>query len=160
VIPLLVWGAEFAIPALSAIVAPIVYTTVTAAATYAGYKAIQTLNEKSDGYSSQKDYDAYVKRSDAAYKEETKKKEPPYDGRKLGSDPTQCPEEGFEWRGKGPPGSKQGNWHNETTGESLHPDLEHPLPKKPHWDYLGPDFSGPDFPKGIRLNLDGTWEPK
>ncbi len=83
------------------------------------------------------------------------KKKPPYSGEELGDDPTKCPGEGFEWKGKGPPGSKQGNWHNAETGESLHPDLDHPLPIKPHWDY-----EGPNFPNGARLNLDGTWEPK
>ena len=50
---------------------------------------------------------------------------------------------------------REGNWYNEATGESLHPDLNHPPPKKPYWDY-----QGPDFPKGERLNTDGTWEAK
>ena len=35
----------------------------------------------------------------------------------------------------------------------LHPDLNHPPPKAPHWDYEGPDGDA-------RLNTDGTWEWK
>jgi len=83
------------------------------------------------------------------------KAQPPYSGKELGNDPTKCPGKGFEWRGKGKPGSKEGNWYNPETKESLHPDLDHPPPKSPHWDY-----ESPDFPDGIRLNLDGSWEPK
>ncbi|MDR3624643.1 MAG: polymorphic toxin type 37 domain-containing protein, partial [Chlamydiales bacterium] len=83
------------------------------------------------------------------------KKEPPYNGKDLGADSSKCPGEGFEWKGKDSPGGKRGSWHNEGTQESLHPDLNHPPPKKPHWDY-----EGPNYPKGVRLNLDGTWEPK
>ena len=82
-------------------------------------------------------------------------KKPRYDGRDLGEDPTRCPGEGFEWKGRGPPGSGKGSWHNEQTKEKLYPDLDHPPPKKPHWDYYSPEF-----PKGTRLNTDGTWEPK
>jgi RHS repeat-associated protein len=87
--------------------------------------------------------------------EDDKEKKPPYSGTELGDDPTKAPGEGFEWRGKGPRGSKEGSWHNIETGESLHPDLKHPLPQKPHWDYVGPNYPG-----GVRLNLDGTWEHK
>jgi hypothetical protein len=35
----------------------------------------------------------------------------------------------------------------------LHPDIQHPPPKAPHWDYEGPDGKA-------RLKLDGTWEWK
>jgi len=80
-------------------------------------------------------------------------KKPSYDGRELGIDPTRCPGEGFEWRGRGSPNSGRGSWHNDKTGESLHPDLNHP-DHKPHWDYL--DSAGKEY----RLNTDGTWEPK
>ena len=79
---------------------------------------------------------------------------PPYDGKELGEDPTKCPGEGFVWRGSGPPSSGKGSWVHEQTRESLHPDLNHPLPKKPHWDYERP--SG----EKARLNTDGTWEWK
>jgi RHS repeat-associated protein len=54
------------------------------------------------------------------------------------ADPSKPPGEGWEWRGKGPPGSKEGSWYNPGTGESLHPDLTHPPPVGPHWDYKDP----------------------
>ena len=57
-----------------------------------------------------------------------------YDGSWPGDDPTKAPD-GFEWRGKGAPGSSRGNWYNPNTGEILHPDLNHPQPIKPHWDF-------------------------
>jgi hypothetical protein len=82
-----------------------------------------------------------------------KEQKPKYDGRDLGNDPTKCPE-GFEWKGKGAPGSKKGNWVHPDTEEWLRPDLEHLDPIKPHWDYGG------DFPDRYRLFLDGTWEVK
>ena len=51
-----------------------------------------------------------------------------------GNDPKKAPK-GTEWRGKGEPGSKEGNYYNPQTGESWHPDLDHPEPIGPHWDY-------------------------
>jgi RHS repeat-associated protein len=53
-----------------------------------------------------------------------------------GNDPTKAPD-GFEWKGKpgSTPGSGPGNWYNPRTKESLHPDLNHPNPIGPHWDY-------------------------
>ena len=51
-----------------------------------------------------------------------------------GDDPTKA-HEGTEWRGSGEQGSKQGNYYNPKTGESWHPDLDHPEPIGPHWDY-------------------------
>lgn len=54
------------------------------------------------------------------------------------ADPSKPPGEGWEWRGKGPPGSGQGSWYNPKTGESLHPDLNHGPPIGPHWDYNRP----------------------
>ena len=53
-----------------------------------------------------------------------------------GTDPSKAPK-GYEWRGKpgSKPGSKDGNWYNPETGESLRPDLNHPEPIEPHWDY-------------------------
>ena len=59
-----------------------------------------------------------------------------------------------EWRGRGEPGSEHGAWYNSSTKDSLHPDLNHPPPVKPHWDYEGPN--GVDS----RLFIDGSWEPK
>jgi hypothetical protein len=82
---------------------------------------------------------------------------PPYRGDILGNDGSKNPGVGFEWKGKGPPGSAQGQWVRgpKDTQESLHPDLYHPEPVGPHWDY-----EGPGFPKGARIYSDGTWSPK
>jgi hypothetical protein len=57
----------------------------------------------------------------------------------LGNNPSKAPK-GFEWRGRpgSTPGTKFGNWHNPKTGESLFPDLNHPMPIGPHWDYKDP----------------------
>lgn len=52
-----------------------------------------------------------------------------------GWDPTKCPGEGYEWRGRGEPGSKTGNWYNPQTREWLRGDLNHAEPIGPHWDY-------------------------
>jgi uncharacterized protein RhaS with RHS repeats len=56
------------------------------------------------------------------------------------SDPTQPPGEGWEWRGKPgePVGGDKGAWVNPETGEQWHPDLNHPDPIGPHWDYKDP----------------------
>jgi RHS repeat-associated protein len=79
----------------------------------------------------------------------------PYKWDDLGWDP-ECPNiEGFEWKGRGPPSSGRGNWYNEETGESYHPDLEHGPPQGPHWDYH-PEKNH----KGYRLYPDGRCEPK
>ncbi|PJD95543.1 MAG: hypothetical protein CK425_08490 [Parachlamydia sp.] len=78
----------------------------------------------------------------------------PHNGEQLGDDPSKCPGEGFIWKGRGPPGSGRGAWHNKATGVRLYPDLDHPAPKGPHWDYL--DDAGNEE----RHFLDGTWEPK
>ena len=64
------------------------------------------------------------------------------------------PKEGFEWRGKGPPGEGKGAWFNPSTRESLYPDLDHKAPLGPHWDYR--DSNKNDW----RLYPDGTWEQK
>jgi RHS repeat-associated protein len=50
-------------------------------------------------------------------------------------DPTVSPGPDWEWRG---PGDK-GSWYNPKTGESLHPDLDHPGPIGPHYDYRAPN---------------------
>jgi len=51
------------------------------------------------------------------------------------NDPAESPGEGWEWRGTGLPGSSKGSWYNPSTDQSLHPDLEHPGPIGPHYDY-------------------------
>jgi len=51
-----------------------------------------------------------------------------------GDDPEKAPE-GYEWKGPGKQGSKEGGYYKKSTGESLRPDLEHPEGIEPHWDY-------------------------
>jgi len=72
-----------------------------------------------------------------------------------GTNPAKAPK-GFEWKGKpgSTPGSKDGNWYNPKTGESLRPDLNHPDPIGPHWDYKDP--SG----QWWRIFKDGSNVPK
>ena len=56
------------------------------------------------------------------------------------NDPTQAPHPGWVWRGgKGSqPGDDRGAWVSPSGSESLHPDLNHPPGKDPHWDYRDP----------------------
>jgi Bacterial toxin 37/PrsW family intramembrane metalloprotease len=54
-------------------------------------------------------------------------------------DPSAAPGPGWEWRGSGPPGSERGAWYNPATRETLHPDLDHPGPIGPHYDWRSPD---------------------
>ena len=68
-----------------------------------------------------------------------------------GDDPNVSPGEGWEWRGP----KNKGSWYNPETGETLHPDLNHPLPEGPHWDYI-PYKNGPQY----RVRPDNTVEPK
>ena len=81
---------------------------------------------------------------------------PPHRGDELGNDPAKAPK-GYEWKGSGRPGSKEGSWvkGEGKTKEILRPDLDHPEPKGPHWDYISPKF-----PHGTRLYPDGSWEIK
>jgi len=57
-----------------------------------------------------------------------------------GTTPSKAPLPGYEWRGRpgSSPGSAEGNWYNPATRESLRPDLNHPAPIGPHWDYRDP----------------------
>ncbi|WP_341809371.1 RHS repeat-associated core domain-containing protein [Xanthomonas oryzae pv. oryzicola] len=67
----------------------------------------------------------------------------------LPDDPQECPGEGWEWRGNGPPGSDKGNWVNPATGGKLHPDFGHKPPKGPHWGYTDGEGNKWDyFPDG------------
>ena len=66
-----------------------------------------------------------------------------------GDDPTQAPGPDWEWRG-----GDKGSWYNPKTGETLRPDLNHPEPIKPHWDYKTPDKTW------YRWYPDGTFELK
>jgi RHS repeat-associated protein len=72
----------------------------------------------------------------------------------IPDDATIPPGPGWEWRGKGQPGSAEGSWYNPGTEEVLRPDVNHAPPVGPHWDYK--DKSG----KWWRVKPDGTMEPK
>jgi hypothetical protein len=73
-----------------------------------------------------------------------------------GFDPTKSPFKNFEWRGKpnSKPGDKNGNYYNPKTGESCRPDLDHPEPIGPHWDYKSPTGDW------YRIHPDGSMIPK
>ena len=72
-----------------------------------------------------------------------------------GNDPTVSPGEGFEWRGTGPVGSPEGAWYNSNTKVTLHPNLDHPAPVGPHWDY---GIKGTN--EWYRIFPDGSIEPR
>jgi RHS repeat-associated protein len=71
----------------------------------------------------------------------------------CGNPTTPPSEDGWEWRGKGPVGSKEGAWFNPDTRESLHPDLDNE-DHGPHYDYKAPDGSR------WRIYPDGRIEPQ
>jgi len=52
-----------------------------------------------------------------------------------GNDPTKPPGKGFEWRGGGNPGTREGSWYNPQSKEIWRSDFHHPGPIGPHWDY-------------------------
>jgi RHS repeat-associated protein len=54
------------------------------------------------------------------------------------NDPTKPPHEGWTWKGPDAPGGPAGAWVSPSGSESLHPDLNHPPGKPPHWDYRDP----------------------
>jgi len=54
----------------------------------------------------------------------------------------ESPIDGWEWRGKGEPGSSEGQWVNpDAPKENLHYDSDNHLKKSPdgHWDYRDPE---------------------
>lgn len=56
------------------------------------------------------------------------------------SNPSDPPAPGWVWKGNGPPESGKGAWVNpDNPNESAHPDVNHPGPIGPHWDYNAPD---------------------
>ena len=75
-------------------------------------------------------------------------------------DPTKSPGEEWEWRGSTDEpvpdeyGKYHGNWVNKDTQDWLHPDLNHPLPEVPHWDYG--KHNGPSW----RVDRNGNMTPK
>lgn len=145
-IPLLIPLVEFTFGlALGPLIVPTLGVIATATIAYSAYQLLSNINNKLDT--------DLLKETE---KQSNEKRKPKYDGKELGTDTTKCPGEGFEWKGRGRPETGNGSWvkdHRLPTQESLHPDFDHPLPKKPHWDYVGPDGKA-------RLNTDGTWEWK
>ena len=73
----------------------------------------------------------------------------------IPADPTTPPASGWTWKGNGPPGSGQGSWVDPTNGQSLYPDLLHPPPIGPHWDWTDPSGGKWRVPPG-----GGTPTPK
>jgi len=69
-------------------------------------------------------------------------------------DPKMPPGPGWQW--KGPP--DKGSWFNPKTGEGLRPDVDHPPPVGPHYDY-SPGRGG-GARGGYRYFPDGTVVPK
>jgi RHS repeat-associated protein len=67
----------------------------------------------------------------------------PEDFPRLPVDPSQSPGPGWEWRGPDAPGGSRGAWYNPKKNWTLHPDLKHPEPIKPHWDWV--DQNGNKF---------------
>ncbi|CAK0764417.1 hypothetical protein CCP4SC76_4100001 [Gammaproteobacteria bacterium] len=63
----------------------------------------------------------------------------------IPNSPGESPGDGWVWKGSGPPESGKGNWVNPITGQKIHPDLNHPEPKGPHWGLTNPDKSKWDF---------------
>lgn len=55
-----------------------------------------------------------------------------------GDDPNISHGDSWKWRDP----KDKGAWHNPKTGETLHPDLDHPTPEGPLWDYI-PYKNGP-----------------
>jgi RHS repeat-associated protein len=68
------------------------------------------------------------------------------------TDGANSPGEGWNWRGTGEPGSSKGNWVK--GNESLHPDLSHPDPIGPHYDWKDPNGDW------FRIYPNGTIIPK
>jgi RHS repeat-associated protein len=72
------------------------------------------------------------------------------------NDPVKKPGPDWEWRGAAgsQPGDEDGAWFNPKTRESVTGDLNHGLPKGPHWDYWKQGIPG----KGtLRPNGQITW---
>ena len=61
---------------------------------------------------------------------------------------------GWEWRGSGDPVGGKGNWYNPQTKQKWNPDLNHPEPIGPHWDYT--DSAGQKY----RVDSNGNYTPK
>jgi RHS repeat-associated protein len=59
-------------------------------------------------------------------------------GKDAFNKPDKAPFSGWTWKGPDSPGGSRGAWVSPDGSQSLHPDLNHPPPVKPHWDYRDP----------------------
>lgn len=67
------------------------------------------------------------------------------------------PGPGWEWRPTNQPvGGPVGGWYNPGSGETLHPDLNHPQPKGPHWGWRDPYGNFWDY---FPNPAPGSWKP-
>jgi Bacterial toxin 37 len=83
-------------------------------------------------------------------------KSEPVIGPTIPTTPNTSPGPDWVWKGRpgSTPGDSDGNWVNTGTGETLRPDLGHPAPIGPHWDWKDPTG------KWWRIYPDGRIEPK
>jgi hypothetical protein len=68
--------------------------------------------------------------------------------------PDVAPGPGWKWTGQPPPGGPNGAWVG-PDGDSLHPDLNHPPGKPPHWDWTDKWGNQWEFDPAT-----GKWRPK
>ncbi len=78
----------------------------------------------------------------------------PSDLPQLPKEGSQCPGDGWKWRGPDAPGGSRGAWYNAEKDWSLHPDLDHPEPIGPHYDWV--DEKGNQY----RLTPQVPFDPK
>ena len=71
-----------------------------------------------------------------------------------GNDPSKPPSVEWKWGGRDPQGGRRGSYYKPGTKERLRPDLEHPQPVGPHWDWT--DSKGNEW----RIFPDGSVVPK
>lgn len=71
-IPLIVWGAQLALPSLTAVVTSVMYTTITAAAVYGAYKISEAINNRISHYDSGYNH-RYLNENTEETKEQKKK---------------------------------------------------------------------------------------
>ena len=76
-------------------------------------------------------------------------------------DPSKPPHEGWSWEGNVPPGQVGGRWRsNGGKGPmTLRPDLNHPGPKGPHWEYTDPLGKKWDCWKDGTISDSDWWKP-
>jgi hypothetical protein len=71
--------------------------------------------------------------------------------------PTGSDGQEWGWRGRPPQGGEKGGYVNPANpNQSVHPDLNHPAPIGPHWDFTDRGKT----PSGWRIFPDGTIKPK